>query len=136
MCPPTNLTPIKLLTRIKFRNFCLNFCVKALKVYGTAAIPPNITVFCIIYMSDVYLFNFNLYNEWSKFIHPVSQPFQCLFKILIFAGHYKSFYTSTQISDFFGGNGNGNGKQLELNACMLAPTPLLIRKPPSVIREG
>ena len=33
------------------------------------------------------------------------------------------------------GNRNRNDKQLELNACMLAPTPLLICQPPTVVRK-
>ena len=33
-----------------------------------------------------------------------------------------------------GGNRNRNDKQLELNACMLAPTPLLTRQSPTVVR--
>ena len=31
--------------------------------------------------------------------------------------------------------GNGNGEQLELNACMLAPATVLIRQPPTVVRK-
>ena len=34
-----------------------------------------------------------------------------------------------------GGEGNRNEEQLELNACMIAPAPLLIRQTPAVVRK-
>ena len=34
------------------------------------------------------------------------------------------------------GVGNGNDKQLKLNACMLAPAPLLIHQTPTVVRRS
>ena len=72
--------------------------------------------------------------------------FSCLFKffftipvhlcLLIYHVSWPVFWVG--FGRFFGGwggNRNRNDKQLELNACMLAPTPLLICQSPTVVRK-